>query len=106
MALTISVVTWLARNFDTLASVWNPLSDEKSFDYEIYNEIQCTVTVEDENAEVNIPQRAGESFRIQIIDENDNLPEFTEEIFIFNISESTIVGSVIGSMTYFNEWQW
>ena len=96
-------MAWLARNFDTLASVWNPLSDEKSFDYEIYDEIQCTVTVEDENAEFNIPQRAGESFRIEIIDENDNLPEFTKEIFIFNISESTIVGSVIGTVTHFND---
>ena len=52
---------------------------------------------------MNNPQRAGESFRIEIIDENDNLPEFTKEIFIFNISESTIVGSVIGTMTYLND---
>jgi len=42
---------------------------------------------------------AGESFRIAIIDENDNSPDFTKEIFVFNISESTIVGSVIGTMT-------
>ena len=77
----------------------NPLSDKESFDYEIYDETQCTVTVQDKNAEVNVPQVAGESFRIAIIDENDNSPDFTKEIFVFNISESTIVGSVIGTMT-------
>ena len=77
----------------------NCLSDEEFFDYEIYDEIQCTVTVQDGNAEVNLPQVAGESFRITIIDENDNLPEFKKQTFVFNISESTIVGSVIGTMT-------
>ena len=77
----------------------NCLSDEEFFDYEIYDEIQCTVTVQDGNAEVNLPQVAGESFRIAINDENDNLPEFTKQTFVFNISESTIVGSVIGTMT-------
>ena len=43
-------------------------------------------------------QTATEPFAVRILDENDNLPDFDEEIYDFEIFENIQTGQLIGSV--------
>ena len=102
------------------------ISDE-GFDYEIIDRIDCTASLKDENGELNIPQVTEKSFRVVFTapslstwqcqdkgivnvynienekslflqDENDNLPIFDMSEYTFTVSESVLVGTIIGKV--------
>ena len=66
-----------------------------AFDYEADDFIDCELKVTDLSGNL---QTATEKFVVRILDENDNLPEFDEEIYDFEIFENIPTGQLIGSV--------
>lgn len=66
-----------------------------AFDYETEDFIDCELKVTDLSGNL---QTTTETFAVRILDENDNIPEFDEEIYDFEIFENIPTGQLIGSV--------
>ena len=66
-----------------------------AFDYEEEDFIDCELRVTDLSGHL---QTATEPFAVRILDENDNIPDFDEEIYDFEIFENIPTGQLIGSV--------
>ena len=66
-----------------------------AFDYEAEDLIDCELKVTDLSGNL---QTAAERFAVRILHENDNLPDFDEEIYEFEIFENIPTGQLICSV--------
>ena len=69
-----------------------------SLDYELFQTINLTITAED-NASPWQRKSAAISIYIQVINENDSPPLFTDTAYTFTIENNTNISSIIGSIT-------
>ena len=72
-------------------------------DFEKENEIICTLTVFDLNFHEDFPnQKSSEEFKIQVVDINDNVPQFETRVFNFEIPENALKGQLINTLHAFD----
>ncbi|XP_041357740.1 protocadherin beta-1-like [Gigantopelta aegis] len=69
---------------------------DRKLDREVMEEINVTVVCVDSGSP---SLSAQSSFMLRVTDENDNAPVFTQQIYIFNISENNRKGEIIGRVS-------
>ena len=81
---------------------WNIIVKE-NIDYEEVKEIECSINGIDLNADPDYPNQDKRfDFMIEILNENDHVPQFHEPSFEFKISESMPPDSIIGTVSAFD----